>query len=368
MTGIIASIVLIVGLVGVTLALTPYLMPPTECFTVTVPPSAKGDPRIKALFRTHTIIVAALAVVGSLLIALMLPSANDLAASIVMMAGTLLPIIGSFAFMLSARKQVMGLKRAEGWTSSQAHAAAFVSDDSIPEPIPIAWELLHVLVVLALAAFALLAYDRLPDQIPMHAGLDGTVNGYASKSLGTVMFPVLLAAFLGITMALAHWGILRSKRPVDPAAPATSALAYGQFARAQSIIMLVGGLAMSACIGASFFLSSMGTITLGTAGIITTVVAIAFVAAEIWVSVRHGQSGARMAAELRTSDEVARDDDAFWKLGTFYCNGDDPSVFVPKRFGMGWTINIARPAAWALFALIILLAVAFSVISIKLVG
>ncbi|RYQ26433.1 hypothetical protein PG2029B_1029 [Bifidobacterium pseudolongum subsp. globosum] len=42
------------------------------------------------------------------------------------------------------------------------------------------------------------------------------------------------------------------------------------------------------------------------------------------------------------------DDDAHWKLGVFYANHDDASVFVPKRFGIGWTVNIARPATWAL--------------------
>ena len=28
----------------------------------------------------------------------------------------------------------------------------------------------------------------------------------------------------------------------------------------------------------------------------------------------------------------------------------DPSLFVPKRFGAGWTVNLARPPAWLLVA------------------
>ena len=39
MTFIIASMVLMVALVGAILIVTPFIMPPTECFTVTVPPS-----------------------------------------------------------------------------------------------------------------------------------------------------------------------------------------------------------------------------------------------------------------------------------------------------------------------------------------
>ena len=368
MTGIVIGIVLLVALVGGALIATPYIMPPTECFAVTVPPSAKQDPRIRALYRSHTLIIGALTLAGTVAMAVVFPGSNDTAATITMTATTIVPILVSFAYMLYARTQVRAIKQAEGWTASESHATAFVSDDSIPQPIPLAWELLHVVVVASLAAFALLAYDRLPDQIPMHAGLDGTVNSYAEKSLGSVMFPAMVAAFMGATMAFAHWAILRSKRPIDPAAPATSALAYGLFARIESLVLLVGGLVLNIVMGVSFFLSTMGTITLGTAGVLITIATLLFTGAEIWVSVVLGQSGSRMAAELRTTDEVSRDDDAFWKAGGFYFNPNDPSIFVPKRFGVGWTINCASPAAWAVFVGIILLAIAFSFVTLKVAG
>lgn len=368
MTVIMLSIVATVALVGIVVAVTPFIMPPTECFTVTVPPSAKQDPRVKALFRTHTIIVAALTVAGMAAMALLLPQADDIAVTVVMTCSTLAPAIASFAFMLYARKQVQALKQAEGWAASESRSAAFVSDDSIPQPIPLAWELLHVVVVAALAGFALLAYDRLPDQIPMHAGWDGTVNAYADKTIGTVMFPAMIAAFMGITLAFAHWMILRSKRPIDPAAPATSALAYGEFARAQSIGLLAGGLVLDIFIGVSFFLSSAGIISLGAAGAVTTVGALVFAGVMVGISVKYGQSGGRSAAEMRTADGIARDDDAYWKLGVFYFNPNDPSFSVPKRFGNGWTINCANPKAWALIAGIILISVAFSVLALRLAG
>ena len=44
------------------------------------------------------------------------------------------------------------------------------------------------------------------------------------------------------------------------------------------------------------------------------------------------------------------DDDAHWKLGVFYVNRDDASLFVPERFGIGWTLNLGRPGAWAVIA------------------
>jgi uncharacterized membrane protein len=39
------------------------------------------------------------------------------------------------------------------------------------------------------------------------------------------------------------------------------------------------------------------------------------------------------------------DDDPHWR-GIFYCNPDDPRLVVPKRFGIGRTLNYGRPLAW----------------------
>ena len=68
-----------------------------------------------------------------------------------------------------------------------------------------------------------------------------------------------------------------------------------------------------------------------------------------------------MAAELRTNDEVMRDDDRYYKLGVFYVNPNDPSVWVPKRFGVGWTFNYGQPLTWAITALFVLVVAGFAV-------
>ncbi len=45
---------------------------------------------------------------------------------------------------------------------------------------------------------------------------------------------------------------------------------------------------------------------------------------------------------LRT-DDVFRDDDQHWFGDFFYNNPDDPAMFVPKRYGFGWTVNFGNP-------------------------
>jgi len=47
-----------------------------------------------------------------------------------------------------------------------------------------------------------------------------------------------------------------------------------------------------------------------------------------------------------------------WRLGLFYFNRQDGRLFVPKRFGYGWTVNFANVWAWLLRGLIIFVLVA----------
>ena len=51
------------------------------------------------------------------------------------------------------------------------------------------------------------------------------------------------------------------------------------------------------------------------------------------------------SADRGRTDAVFRDDDRYWYAGFFYNNPDDPALFVPKRFGLGWTMNFGHPQA-----------------------
>lgn len=45
-------------------------------------------------------------------------------------------------------------------------------------------------------------------------------------------------------------------------------------------------------------------------------------------------------------------DDRDWKLGLFYFNRDDPSLFVENRFGSNNGLNYARKAAWLIVGIL----------------
>ena len=43
-------------------------------------------------------------------------------------------------------------------------------------------------------------------------------------------------------------------------------------------------------------------------------------------------------------------DPQHWKLWLFYYNPDEPRLLVAKWYGSPWTLNFARPLAWAFVA------------------
>jgi uncharacterized membrane protein len=45
------------------------------------------------------------------------------------------------------------------------------------------------------------------------------------------------------------------------------------------------------------------------------------------------------------TDSIFRDDDRYWYAGIFYNNPNDSALFVPKRSGLGWTMNFGHPQA-----------------------
>lgn len=48
-------------------------------------------------------------------------------------------------------------------------------------------------------------------------------------------------------------------------------------------------------------------------------------------------------ADRPSNGMIFRDDERYWRGGLFYNNPDDPALFVPKRFGIGRTMNFGHP-------------------------
>ena len=74
------------------------------------------------------------------------------------------------------------------------------------------------------------------------------------------------------------------------------------------------------------------------------------------------------SADRAWSTPVFRDDPQYWVGGFFYNNPDDPALFVPKRFGFGWTLNFGHPQSKLFLIGLVLVSLLVLVLPVLLSG
>ena len=365
-------LVAMVFLSGAILAATPWFMKKNECFAVTIPESAQADVRFLAFRKRYAAAVLAVTlicavalgavsnvVLGKMSSATDAASLNAILAAAIVAAATI-PLIASFALMLHYRKRVKAIKREEGWKAERDEAVAFIGFEEAPAPPSLAWNVVYVPIVLITLALGLALYPSTPDLVPTHIDFAGNVNQWTPKGPALIAFPLLVEVFMAACFIFSHWMTIRSKKDVDPARPAISAYAYGAFARAECILLLVGGSVLTAVLGIVMILMMTEFLSMLVTMVLIIVATLVFVGATIAFSVVYGQSGSRLVKRLEENGDIIADNDERWKAGIFYWNKDDASLILPKRFGVGWTMNWARPAAWVIVGGITLVSIAFA--------
>ncbi|MBK8572986.1 MAG: DUF1648 domain-containing protein [Holophagaceae bacterium] len=189
------------------------------------------------------------------------------------------------------------------------------------------WDLLPLAgaLILVLALPGLLR--GLPDPIPTHFDARGIANGWTSQAsypwlafgLPTAIWTVLLLtgrAFVGSDQ--------------DPDGSKSGAMAPLRGLISLGLLgMMAGGL----------FIPRHGQ------GVIAWMIG-GFLALTILGLVL-------MARQLK---RTLRDDDRseHYRWGLFYVNAEDPALWVPKRLGLGWTLNFAHRRSWLILALLLL--------------
>ena len=364
-------LIAIVLLSGAILAATPWFMKKNECFAVTIPESAQADVRFLAFRKRYAaavlavtlICTVALGVVSNVVLGKM-SSATDAASlnailAVAIVAAATIPLIASFALMLHYRKRVKAIKREEGWKAERDEAVALIGFEEAPAPPSLAWNVVYVPIVLITLALGLALYPSTPDLVPTHIDFAGNVNQWTPKGPALIAFPLLVEVFMAACFIFSHWMTIRSKKDVDPARPAISAYAYGAFARTECILLLVGGSMLTAVLGIVMILMMTEFLSMLVTMVLIIVATLVFVGAMIAFSVVYGQSGSRLVKRLEENGDIIADNDERWKAGIFYWNKDDASLILPKRFGVGWTMNWARPAAWVIVGGFTLASIAF---------
>lgn len=349
---ILVAFAMLILLTGIMVAVTPYFQPKGEVFSVSVPTSAENDPAVRKLKKRFSVVVLVAATVFTVAAVACGFAGSESKAMVFIISGSfVVPVFVGGGMIIASRSRMMKMKKERGWIAEPRQSVAAIGEDStlVPRGISLKWNWAYVPIMVITAIIAVVGYDTMPDMIPMHIDFAGNVTDVAQKTPMAVAFPVLFETFMAVCFVFSHWSALRSKPGTTPEHPASSSWAYGLFLRAQTVTLLVCGLLLTAVIGILMELSFIGMASLQIVLIAVLALTVLVLVATVGVNLVFGQSGSKVF-RMEESDNLLRNDDACWKLGMLYVNGNDASIFVPKRSGFGWTVNLGRPSAWALMA------------------
>jgi uncharacterized membrane protein len=341
-----------VVLIGALQWLRPSLVPPTIPFGVRVPRDHADAPVIRAQRRWYRIAVAAVAVAATAATILAATPATGAVAVLAELAVGL-------PLYLRARARVTAVKESERWFEGRRQVA--VADTSLrtdPPRYPWPWAVPAAVLTVAAVVAGAADYSRMPARLAVHFDFSGRADRWADKSLTSAFGPLLAQLVSTVLLIVLAGVVLRSRAQLDAEDP-QAVTRHRRFVggSARALLVLAGCTSLTFLVNALmvWHLAVPPTAVRAAMNVVPTLLGAAVI---VVLVIRYGQSGSRLRltgpAPVAGGGIVNRDDDRLYRLGLFYYNPDDPAVFVPKRFGVGWTLNVARPVTWLIIGVTVL--------------
>lgn len=301
---------LIAAFSGALMLLVPHISPLRYFFAITVPAGFHTTAPGRASLRRYYAAVVCAVVIAVAAIIQMDRWWPDLMPA----AAMAIPcVLGMFAFLWE-RRQVAKLAP-PAVTVREAELSS--EDDRLPRWIALV--LPSFALPLAAAAYLRAHWEEIPARFPVHWDAHNVANRWADKSASAVYGPLLFAGGMMLVMILL-----------------TLAMFYGSRRGRQRTAIVKMMVATIYFLGLVF--SGVGIMPLGQFSPMLFVIPALIFPVLLLVWVVKVLRDPRMPAESTP--------DACWYLGSIYVNSQDPAIFVQKRIGFGYTINMGNRMAW----------------------
>ncbi|RKP58250.1 hypothetical protein D7Z26_01775 [Cohnella endophytica] len=321
------------------LSLLVYMGLRTLMFGITLPAEALQDAAVRGIRRKYVLLIGGFAVVvGGVCFFLTRHQTAGQNVQYWTTAILLLMIVSVIAIRIS-RMSAQRLKAARGWqvVVQTRRAASLAIDRKHSSVLSTWWFSAHVAVMLLCIFFAIARWDEIPQWFGTHMGPNGFADHYTYKSVRTVFMlnivqVLMISLFAGFNLMIGH-----ARISLDPKNPEGSLQKQLKLKKIHSIT--------------AWGLSLLRVANLGLTQAVTLHgwkfnllfrYGIAFQAAFFLVLI-----GVMLYQRIRGLDQqgdVPSQEERHWKwLGSIYANPEDPALFVPDRYGFGWTINLANP-------------------------
>lgn len=268
-----------------------------------------------------------------------------------------------YLIYIMSNRAVKNLKQQQNWFEGKKQSVTIdtnFSREKINTIISPWFFIIPVIMIVINIILGYKYYSSLPNRVPIHWDFSGNITGYSHKSIFLIWDMPLVQTFITFIFFIVYKGIGWSKQQISSFNPKSSVEKNKIFRRVWSIYMTVF------CILINCMLT-MGTLqrynVFHISSKLYTIVSIAFLVlvfcSIIIISIKLGQGGVNVKLpgkeEKNEFSSRDNDDDSYWKFGMIYYNRNDPSIFVEKRFGIGWTVNAGSLVGMAIYIGIIVL-------------
>lgn len=355
-------------LLYVSFLLTPKLTRKDLIFGVFIPLDRTKDEEIRKVTKTYynQLTIFSIVFIASYIVALNTIFRN----SILLLIAVLGELAICFIIFLSANKKIKEYKSKNNLLQDKKQIL-YVNTEMSQKlrnkaVLSSYWFAIPMVVAIINLVLPLMNYDKLPDKIGVHFNFYGVADRFAEKSIGTLVTNGAMEIILVFILAFANYSIAISKNKIDASKPSNSANQLYKFKKFNSIMIYTLAIVIT-CFITFFNLSSLNIISVNmrsAAPIIITIFLIITILPTV-LSLMIGQGGSKLKETVKEESDNSVtnvDDDEYWKLGSIYYNPNDPSVFVEKRFGIGWTLNFGNKTALAITIGFVILMIALIVV------
>lgn len=201
------------------------------------------------------------------------------------------------------------------------------------------------LIIATLVGIYVLAnYNSIPDTIPTHWGPSGNADAFSDKSFIKILAIIGMMIGLGVIIYVSSISSLKTRAKLSIDSIDNSKKAHLHYLNMFGLTFLVLNIGCTVLF-IDMLIATMNASSINPLILWPTTIIIILIA--IYQMYLYYKSPNKSKNAVYSID----DDDSLWIFGCIYNNPDDPSLFVNKRFGAGWTVNIGTTKGKIFFIL-----------------
>ena len=208
-----------------------------------------------------------------------------------------------------------------------------------------------IFVILLVSLILFINYDKIADTLIAHTDFRGNVTDIREKSYLNIFYPSLVSAGMLLMFYLINLMVIKVRPRISKENPEKSLANNLKSKKVWTYYLIINAFVITLLFEVGINILSIKNSSLPLY-ILTGISIILSIGGAIYLGTKVGTDGSRLD---KLENFFFEEDDKYWILGSgFYNNPEDPALFVAKRVGVGFTINIGRPLGKIILILTIL--------------